>query len=332
MSGERVIEVTDASIGLLAFIVIDDDSRARAFGGIRRARYVDADAAVADARRLAQAMTEKLALAELDVGGAKTVIADGPQLDVEAGYRLVGTAVDALAGRYVCGPDVGTGSRELEVVRGQTSFVNPAGNDAGLSTAKGVFAAVRGLCAHQFASPDPSGRSFAIEGFGAVGQALARMLIDAGATVCGHDIEAGARAKAEALGVHLVDDAEALTREVVDVFVPCALGSTLTPSRVEQLSARAVCGSANNQLSSDDVADRLRARGIVWVPDVLSSIGAVLEGVLTFGVGRSVESLQRVDEGIAAVEPRVHALLDEAKRRGESPLITVRRRVAERGR
>jgi leucine dehydrogenase len=122
---ERVIAVQDRESGLQALIVLHSTVRGPAFGGIRRVSYPSEEAALADAMRLAASMSAKCALAELPAGGAKTVLLDQPGLDRPAAYAALGRAVAALAGDYVCGPDVGTGPEELAALRAHTKHVNP---------------------------------------------------------------------------------------------------------------------------------------------------------------------------------------------------------------
>ena len=62
---------SDEATGLRAVLVIDDDTLGPAAGGIRTRPYLSADDAVADARRLARAMTLKCAIAGLNAGGGK---------------------------------------------------------------------------------------------------------------------------------------------------------------------------------------------------------------------------------------------------------------------
>ncbi|MCH7670027.1 MAG: hypothetical protein IIB04_02840 [Acidobacteria bacterium] len=47
----------------------------------------------------------------------------------------------------------------------------------------------------------------------------------------------------------------------------------LTESVIPDLRCRAVVGSANNQLRSDDVSDQLADRGIAYVPDFIANAG-----------------------------------------------------------
>lgn len=323
----RVIAIHDADSGLRAFLVIDSWARGPAFGGIRRRAYASESEALADALALASAMTRKCALAELAAGGAKTVVIDHPGFAREAGYLALARAIEELGGRYVCGPDVGTGEAELALVRRVTRHVNPEGNDAGAATALGVLAGLRGLVATCFGARSLAGLRVVIEGLGAVGSALAAALLDAGAQVQGFDIAADARERAAARGVQLLD-AERLFEQPCDVFMPCALGRSLTRERVARASWRAVCGSANNQIATPEVELDLHARGIAWAPDELVSAGAVIEGVCTVAQGEAGRA--RASATIAAIADTCAWLLERSRAEDRPPGELARALAAQR--
>lgn len=60
----------------------------------------------------------------------------------------------------------------------------------------------------------------------------------------------------------------------MDIFAPCALGGILTAETVARLTAKVVCGAANNQLATPDIAGHLRARGISYLPTTSSTAAA----------------------------------------------------------
>ena len=91
---EQLQVLRDPRSGATAIIVIHDTRLGPAFGGIRRWRYPDAGAAVADALALAAAMTWKSAMAELPAGGGKAVLIDSVDLDSRAAYEFLGDYVE----------------------------------------------------------------------------------------------------------------------------------------------------------------------------------------------------------------------------------------------
>ncbi len=314
----RVLELEHAASGLHAIIALHELSRGPAFGGIRRRAYAKVEAARAEVEGLAWAMTHKCALAGLDAGGGKTVILDRPGLDPEAAYAKLGEFIEGLGGEYVCGPDVGTSDAQLAVLRRHTRFVNAEGNDAGQSTARGVLAGARATVRRLRGREGFDGLRIGIEGLGAVGGALASALVEAGAQVFGWDPNAGARTRAEALGVKIVDAARLEAAKDFELLMPCALGGSLTSSRVESLGAAAICGSANNQLAEAELDARLAARGILWAPDIVVSAGAVIEGVFTHLAQLRGESLAPAREGARAHIEGIETTCDEVFARAEA--------------
>lgn len=323
----RVIAIHDVDSGLRALLVIDSWARGPAFGGIRRRAYASESDALADALALASAMTRKCALAELPAGGAKTVVLEHPGFAREAGYVALGRAIEQLAGRYVCGPDIGTGEAELALVRTATRHVNPLGNAAGAATASGVLAGLRGLVRTCFGASSLAGLHVVIEGLGAVGSALAAALLDEGAQVQGWDTDAAARERAAARGVALLD-AQRVFEQPCDVFMPCALGRSLTLDRVARASWRGVCGSANNQIAAPEVELALHARGIAWAPDELVSAGAVIEGVCTVMQGEAGRALAAAK--IAAIAETCAQLLERSRHEARPPGELARALAAQR--
>ena len=102
--------------------------------------------------------------------------------------------------------------------------------------------------------------------------------------------------------------------EDVDVYAPCALGATLTAPHVRDLKAAIVCGAANNQLATAEVADDLRARDILWVPDYVANAGGVVQvGGELYGTDRA-----EVEAKIAEIGATTTEILRSAERQGIS--------------
>lgn len=315
---ERLVVVQDGPSGLRAVIAVHSTALGPGAGGIRRMRYATEDDAVADALRLAEGMTLKCAVNDIPAGGAKTVVLDHEGLDRPAAYRALGRAVEALHGDYLSGPDIGTGDAELDEVRKETRHVNPSGNDAGAATARGVLAGIRGVLRVLEGDADPAGRTFVVQGLGSVGHQVAAGLVARGATVAGCDPDARARERAEAAGVRPIPTEEALTT-ACDVFVPCALGGVLTTEVATHLPARAVCGSANNQLADAEAAGTLRRRGVLYAPDFVVNAGAVAEGVFTTREGATAAVRKKAADHIDGFEETVVRILETAEAAGEDP-------------
>jgi len=261
--------------------------RGPALGGCRVWHYDDARQAVRDALRLSRAMTFKSAVAGLPLGGGKGVImAPDPASPVHRGQRAhalrdFGEAVESLGGSYITAEDVGTSARDMELIASATRHVTGLSRKRGGSgdpspwTALGVQTAIRVSCERVFGSPSLKERTLALAGLGHVGRRVAAACAKDGARLLVTDIDASKRDVARELGARWIEPDNAL-ETAADVFVPCALGGVLDHDSAARLGAPIVVGAANNQLASDDVADLLAGRGVLWAPDFVVNAGGII--------------------------------------------------------
>lgn len=137
-------------------------------------------------------------------------------------------------------------------------------------TAYGVFQGMRASAQHAWGDPTLRGRKVGIAGVGKVGHLLVEHLLQDGAEVVITDVRADsvARVRTKYPQVTAVADTEALIRtKGLDVYAPCALGGALSDESLPVLSAKVVCGAANNQLDHPGVEKELSDRGILYAPD-----------------------------------------------------------------
>ncbi|GGJ44762.1 amino acid dehydrogenase [Sphingopyxis bauzanensis] len=335
----ETVRLEDKSAGLDGIIVVHSTTLGPGAGGCRLWHYPDLDQAFTDAFRLAEGMSYKNAMAGLPFGGAKAVLRrpDGP-FDRAALFQAFGRAVAALGGRYVTAEDVGTTVADMQEVARETRHVAglaavgaAAGGDPSPWTAQGVFGAIEASAAFALGS-DLKGLTVAVQGTGSVGGELCRRLADAGARLVIADVAPGRRDRlATILGARVVS-ADAIASVEADVFVPCALGGVLDKPTVAAMKAKLVCGGANNQLATPEIAGMLREHGITYVPDYVANAG----GIISVSAEYLGESAASVASRVAQIGPRVTAILEEAARRDISPATaadeTAERLIASAGR
>jgi leucine dehydrogenase len=136
-------------------------------------------------------------------------------------------------------------------------------------------------------------------------------MIDGGAAVVGADVVPDP--SPGLCGLRRVPP-DAIYDAECEVFSPCATGAVLHAATIERLRCRLVCGGANNPFASDADADRLHARGIGYVPDVLANAGAVIKGA-SDALGES----HLIEKRMAAVGERVREVLRRAEDEDRSP-------------
>jgi len=319
--------------GVQMIVAVHSTVLGPALGGCRMWRYERLDDAIADARRLSSAMTLKAAAARLPLGGGKSVIrlpdgfdAAGPGRELL--LRDFAEALEMLGGLYITAEDVGSSAADMAFLSRWSRFVvgSPTGSgDPGDFTAAGVQAAMRACCAHRFGSSELAGRTVAIVGVGHVGAPLARRLAAAGASLVLSDVDHGRFALAEELGAEWLEPAQALRAEV-DLLAPCALGGVLDDALVEQLGCGVVCGSANNQLARDELAERLAAREILYAPDFIVNSGGLINVSLELtGYDRELAA-----ERVAGIEGVLDQVLLHAERASITPLAAAIELARER--
>jgi leucine dehydrogenase len=288
--------------------------------------YEDSQAALRDALRLSRAMTYKAAVADLALGGGKGVIMIPPNLKLgrdrrQAALLDFADTVDAVDGRYVTAEDVGTSSRDMNLIATRTKHVAGLSRQRGGSgdpspmTALGVYIAIQTCCERVFGSSSLKGRTISLLGLGHVGERVARRCARAGAKLIVADVNEARRPAAERLGARWTSPEKALEADV-DVLSPCALGGILNDESVPQLRCRIVAGAANNQLATDAIADLLARRGILWAPDFVANAGGVINIAEEFG-GYDPTAARRRVRGIADT---LSQIFDDAGSIGATPL------------
>ena len=283
---EQVVFCHDEASGLKAIIAIYSTALGPALGGTRFHPYATEAEALTDVLNLSQGMAYKNALAGLDLGGGKAVIIGDPQtIKTEALLRAYGRFVQSLNGRYFTACDVGTFSPDMDVIARECDYVtgrtveHGGAGDSSVLTAFGVYQGMRASAQHVWGDSALGGRTVGVAGVGKVGKHLVRHLLDEGAHVVITDPWAPAveALVAEHPELRVVDSVDALVREPLDVYAPCALGGALDDEVVDVLEAAIVCGAANNQLAHDGIEKRLEERGIVYAPDYCVNAGGVMQ-------------------------------------------------------
>jgi valine dehydrogenase (NAD+) len=284
---EQVVLCQDRASGLKAVIAIHSTALGPALGGTRFYPYANEEQAVADALNLARGMSYKNAMAGLEHGGGKAVIIGDPeQIKTEELLLAYGRFVASLGGRYVTACDVGTYVTDMDVVARECRWTtgrspeNGGAGDSSVLTSFGVYQGMRAAAQHLWGDPSLRDRRVGVAGVGKVGHHLVEHLLKEGAQVVITDVreEAVRRVADRHPSVTVAADTDALIRtEGLDVYAPCALGGALDDDTVPVLTAKVVCGAANNQLAHPGVEKDLADRSILYAPDYVVNAGGVIQ-------------------------------------------------------
>ena len=332
---EQVVFANDPATGLKAVIAIHSTALGPALGGTRFYPYASTAEAIHDVLNLSRGMSYKAALAGLDLGGGKAVIIGDPATQkTEALLRSYGRHVQSLGGRYLTACDVGTYATDMDVIARECSFVtgrtvaHGGAGDSSVLTAYGVFQGMRAAATVAWGAASLDGRVVGVAGVGKVGHHLVRHLVEDGATVVVTDPYAPSieRVRAEHPSVRVVGSTEELVASTLDVYAPCALGGALTDEVVETLSARIVCGAANNQLAHPGIEKALEERGVLYAPDYCVNAGGLIQ------VTDELEgfSFERAQQRATGIFDTTLSVFERAASDGVPPAIAADRLAEQR--
>ena len=275
---EEITFIADPASGLRAIVARHRIWDSPSVGGCRMRDYAGEAEALADVLRLSRGMTYKSVMAGLDYGGAKAVILGVPPAEGRAAlFRAMGRAVDRFRGGFRTGVDVGLTPEDVEVMKTRTRFVAGVGAMAPAeATALGVAEAIKASLARRLGSGHLRGRRVALQGLGKVGRRLAELLVADGASVVAADVngESAAQARRE-LGIEIVAP-EVVHLQEAEVYSPCALGAVINDDTLDEIRAKVVAGSANNQLAEAGHGAALAERGILYAPDYIANAGGLI--------------------------------------------------------
>ena len=327
--GEEAVIHFDRESGTWMFVCVHSTALGPAGGGTRMRVYDTPADGLADAMKLSEMMTVKMAVANTDRGGGKAVLAV-PQLPIGDARRQVllryADLVTSLGGTYRTAGDMNISPSDLDIVAERCPWVygtTGRGGNSGRGTARGVLHGIRASVEHVFESADLTGRTVLVQGVGAVGHDLARLLADEGARVLVTDVDEG---RARETGFDVVAATDAIATEC-DVYAPCAVGGTLNADSIPRLQCKIVAGSANNQLANSADAQRLADRGILYAPDFVINAGGVIQLIGLEERGWDEDELER---NLANIGDTLRRLYRDADANGITPEAAAEQLASER--
>jgi glutamate dehydrogenase (NAD(P)+) len=289
------------------FRVWHNTARGPAKGGIRYHPDLNLD----EVKALAMWMTWKCGVVKIPFGGAKGgVVCDPKQMsqrELERMTRRYTTELEGMLGPEsdIPAPDVNTNAQTMAWIMDTYSMHHgysiPAvvtgkplsiGGSEGRpdATGRGVVYCIQE--AAKYLDMDLSGARVAVQGFGNVGEACARLLTEAGASVValcdsrggvyspdGIDTAMAVRLKQETGSIVGLPRTQAIPGEDVlevdcDILVPAALEGVLTGRNARRVNARIIAEGANGP-TTPEADEVFRERGIFVIPDILCNAGGV---------------------------------------------------------
>ena len=337
---EKVICVYDPRTGMQGFLVIDNTACGIGKGGVRMAP----DLHIKEVMRLARNMTWKNAVAGLPFGGAKGgIVWDPLSPDKENIIRAYARSLRSLIpDEYVCGLDMGLSENDAAIIvdelcnrsasTGKPSFLGGINYDQLGMTGYGVVRAMKVAC--EFCGIETAKATVAIQGFGAVGKAVARFSREEKMTVVAVSDVKGAIYNPEGIDMDALE-AEFEEKGTVadythaqkipsgeeitvpcDIIAPCAKEDMITLDIAKRIQAKIISEGANMAILQD-AQNYLYERNIVYIPDFIANVGGVIGAYTEYVDGSPAMAFERIQ---TTVEGNVKTILGKAK----SENITIR--------
>jgi len=290
------------------FRIVHNDTRGPGKGGIRYHPDVTLD----EVRALAALMTLKTALVNIPYGGAKGAVVCDPttlsQNELERLTRRYTAEITILLGPEsdIPAPDIGTNPQIMAWImdtysmgKGYSVAAVTTGKPIEIGGTKGRFMAtghgcvISALLACKHLSINPREVTVAVQGFGNVGAATAKLLAREGCRVIaisdikggvynpkGLDLEGLLARTRETGSVIGFKDAETITNADLlglqcDILVPAAIENQIVKANAGSVKAKLIIEGANAPTSPE--ADRILGDNAIFVvPDILANAGGVI--------------------------------------------------------
>jgi len=193
-------------------------------------------------------------------------------------------------------------------------------------TALGVLTAIRSAVRLIKKKNDLKGFSVAIQGVGKVGLTLANLLIESGCEVIVTDINADAIERCRSQLPVKVYQPDKILNVPCDILIPCGLGGILNETTIPALNTKIICGAANNQLASKEMAALIASRGITYIPDYVANVGGAIYASQSY-LGDTVEQISyRV---ISTINTLVENIINKSREMNITPTEIARNMVMD---
>ncbi len=343
----KIIHLHEPSVGLQAVLVVDNVALGPALGGIRMA----ADVSVAECARLARAMTWKNAAAGIPHGGGKIVVYGDPKIPKPEKQQLLRALAQALRNEdsYIFAPDMGTDEECMAWIRDEVARVVALPRELGGIPLDEIGATGWGLSqvtevALQYCDFPLRDARLVVQGFGAVGKAVARFLVAKGARLVATADSDGAIYDPDGLDVaellawkqagNRVSDfgaGESLERDELvevecDIWIPAARPDVIDESNVHALRTRLVVEGANIPITEG--AERiLHEKGILCVPDFIANAGGVICAAMEYHGASENAAMAAVADKL---RDNARLVLEATNTKGMLPRDAARQMAAQR--
>ncbi|MEK6834850.1 MAG: Glu/Leu/Phe/Val dehydrogenase [Nanoarchaeota archaeon] len=303
---EKVLQVYNNKIGMKGILVIDNTNRGVSKGGIRMTPTVN----VEEVASLARTMTWKNAMADLPFGGAKAgIIADDRKISQKNKDEIIKSFALSIKeycpNLYIAGPDINTAEHEMEVFSkalnnkkvctGKPEKLGGIPHELG-STGFGISKST--LIALKHLGKDPNEVTFAVEGFGNVGNFVSKFLTEDGLKLVAVSDSKGCIYNKEGINYNKLNKVKEKTGSIInypgikryshdiisieaDVLVTAAIPNLIKINDINKIKAKLIVEGSNIPMKSE-VEEVFHKKNILVIPDFVANAGGVISSYVEY--------------------------------------------------
>ncbi len=359
---ELILKIYDPKINMEGFLVIDNTVLGPGKGGIR----MTPDVTEEEVYRLARAMTFKNALADIPFGGAKSGIKFPviPGESIEETRARKKTFIQSFAKsiklltpkKYIAGPDVNTGEREMQwFVEATGIWKSATGKPSNLctqiikngktdkrcgiphefgSTGFGVAQATK--IAAEISGINIKGAKIAIHGFGNVGTFTYKYLTQMGANIVAIADKNGAVLAENGFDPEIMEELilnmryitdypkgkkisnEDFWRVPTDILIPASVTDIINEKNKNNIKTKIIVEAGNIPMQ-ENIEEEFFKKGVMIVPDFVANSGGVISSYAEYRGHSPRKMFDLISEKISKVTKRI---LKESARKKENPRKT----------
>ncbi|MDE2031030.1 MAG: hypothetical protein KGI58_02085 [Patescibacteria group bacterium] len=316
---KSIVYLNNPKTGLKGFIAFHKNSKSTpSFGATRYLKYKSEKEALRDALRLSRLMSYKSAMAGLKYGGAKAVIMRNDKFSKEEILKSYSQYLNRLSGKFITGTDVGLDLNEIKKMKNNCKYLVGIKSNPEKYTAIGIFVSIKVISKKIFKTSNLKGRTYAIQGVGKVGYEFLKLIYKNASNIYISDTN-NKRLKFvhEIFPKTIIVKPSEIHKQQVDIYMPCALSYGLNKKSVNELNCKIIAGSANNQLESIAVADRIQNRNIFYAPDYVINAGGLISVVDEYKHNNF--SAKRIKDGVSKIKYTIEKITNESFKKNISP-------------
>jgi len=335
----KIIHIYSPKTGLKAIVVVDNIALGPSIGGVR----VSPSITTFEVVRLARTMTMKNSIAGLPHGGGKAgMIADSKDPKKELYFKEFAKQIKYLL-EYIPGPDMGSDEQcmgwiyeEIKRAVGLPEKIGGLPLDRLGATGFGLTECAEVSC--QYAEIELTGSRVAIQGFGSVGKAAARLLSGKGAIIAAASDTKGTIYNSEGLDVKELIEIKDSTGSVInykkgtvkkpedifsidcEILIPAATPDVIHKDNVNDIKAKLIIQGANIP-ATKEAEEIMHKKGIFSVPDFIANAGGVIMAAMEYAKKTEKEAFEAI---ATRIKTNTKLILEQSQKENALP-----RQIAE---